>query len=403
MNLRRFRPAALAAPASAALLVAGVLLAGAARPASAQIVQTTAVPFLQIEPDSRAAGMGMTGVAVADNASALFWNPAGLAGQEGAEVTFTHAPWLPNLGADLFFEYLAGKYAVPGVGTFAGHITFLNLGEQTATDPDGNELGEFKSYDLAVGASYGRQVLPTLSVGGGARFIYSNLSGNFNAGGEATKAGTALALDLGVLWRPDVGSENIHPSLGLNLANMGPHISYSVASDRGGDAIPSNIRLGGALEYEIDDFNRVTFAVDANKLLVARKEEGNDGIDNDGDGEVDEADEGGFEPFTSALFSSWKSITVDLDGGEPDNAETVGLLRQFTYGLGAEYWYNDLFAIRTGYFYEDPLNGNRQFLTFGAGIRYSLVGVDLSYIYALEENSPLSEQIRFSVMLNVNR
>jgi hypothetical protein len=381
MNPRRFRTATLAA---AALLLAGALLAGAAPPAAAQIVQTTAVPFLQIEPDSRAAGMGMTGVAVADNASALFWNPAGLAGQEGLEVTFTHAPWLPNLGADLFYEYLAGKYALEGVGTFAGHITFLNLGEQQRTDEIGNNLGTFKSYDLAVGASYGRELTPTLSLGTGARLIYSNLSGGATVGGEETKAGVSMGLDLGVLWRPNV-SENLHPSFGLNLANMGPHISYS-DSDQS-DAIPSNIRLGGALEYELDDFNRLLFALDLNKLLVAR---------DDSTGE--------FESFTSALFSSWQSVTVDLDGpngaGEPEN---VGVLRQFTIGTGAEYWYNDLFALRAGYFYEDPANGNRKFLTFGAGIRYSLVGVDLSYIYALEENSPLSEQIRFSVMLNVNR
>jgi hypothetical protein len=372
--------AARPAPA-AALLLAVALLAAAPRPAAAQIVQTTAVPFLQIEPDSRAAGMGMTGVAVADNASALFWNPAGLAGQQGAEVTFTHAPWLPNLGADLFFEYLAGKYALPGVGTFAGHITFLNLGEQQRTDEQGNNLGTFKSYDLAVGASYGRALTSSLSVGTGFRFIYSNLTGGEF---EGAGAGTSLGIDLGLLWKPTV-SENLRPSLGLNFANMGPRIKYTDSDSTSGDAIPSNFRIGGAVDYELDDFNRLRFAIDLNKLLVARDEEGE------------------FEPFTSALFSSWKSITVDIDGEGGSAPESVGLFRQFTYGLGAEYWYNDLFALRTGYFYEDPSNGNRQFLTFGAGIRYSLVGVDLSYIYALEENSPLSEQIRFSVMLNVNR
>src|SRR5690606_4933122 len=203
------RPAALAA--TAPLLLAGVLLAG---PASAQIVQTTAVPFLQIEPDSRAAGMGMTGVAVADNASALVWNPAALAGPEGAQGTFTHAPWLPNLGADLFFEYLAGKYAVPGIGTFAGHITFLNLGEQQRTDEQGTDLGTFKSYDLALGASYGRQVLPTLAVGTGARFIYSNLGG-IQGNDDVSGTGVSLGFDLGVLWEPNVGNEKLHPALGL--------------------------------------------------------------------------------------------------------------------------------------------------------------------------------------------
>ena len=353
-------------------------------PVTAQIVQTTAVPFLQIEPDSRAAGMGMTGVAVADNASALFWNPAGLAGQEGGEVTFTHAPWLPALGADLFFEYLAGKYAVEGIGTFAGHLTFLNLGEQQRTDAQGIVIGNFRSYDLATGVSFGTQLTPTLAIGTGARLIYSNLAGSFELeGGQQTRAGVSFGLDLGVLWAPNVGSENLQPRFGFNLANMGPRISYSDSDEA--DAIPSNLRLGGALDYQLDDFNRLTFALDLNRIIVSRDSAGN------------------YDPFTSALFSSWEPITVDIDGDGPGAPDQVSVLRQFTLGTGLEYWYNDLFALRTGYFYEDPANGNRKFLTFGAGIRYSLVGVDLSYIYALEDNSPLSEQIRFSVMLNVNR
>ena len=355
-----------------------------APPVSAQIVQTTAVPFLQIEPDSRAAGMGMTGVALADNANALFWNPAGLAGQEGGEVTFTHAPWLPNLGADLFFEYFAGKYAVPGIGTFAGHITYLNLGEQQRTDDQGTDLGTFKSYDLALGASYGTRILPSLGVGTGARFIYSNLTGGSEVGGAETRAGVSFGFDLGLLWEPTVGDGSISPSLGLNLANMGPTIEYSDSGQS--DPIPTNLRVGGALGYRLDDFNRITLAVDANRILVDR-----------------DSTTGEYAPFYEALFSSWEARAVDIDGDGPSPREDVSVLRQFTLGTGLEYWYNDLFALRTGYFYEDPANGNRQFLTFGAGIRYSLVGVDLSYVQALEEGSPQSEQLRFSVMLNVNR
>jgi hypothetical protein len=125
---------------------------------------------------------------------------------------------------------------------------------------------------------------------------------------------------------------------------------------------------------------------------------------------VDEGSTGQPAAFLPGLFTSWGGRTVDptpVDNfpncEEGDDCENVGVLRQFTVGTGLEYWYNDLLALRTGYFYEDPLNGNRQFLTFGAGFRYSLVGVDLSYIYALEENSPLDQQIRFSVLLNVNR
>ena len=367
-------------------------------PIKAQIVQTTAVPFLQIEPDSRAAGMGMAGVGVSDNANALYWNPAGLAGQEGAEVTFTHAPWLPALGADLFYEYLAGKYAVEGIGTFAGHVTFLNLGEQERTDAQGNVLGTFKSYDLAVGASYGTSIMNNLAVGTGLRLIYSNLAGGVEVEGQATRAGVAVGVDLGLLWTPSVGgdSSRIQPSLGFNLANMGPTIQYSDSEQA--DAIPTNLRFGGALEFELDEFNSITWALDLNKLLVSRNADGS------------------YDPFYQAIFSSWGSQEVDLNvsdntnlPGEPNDCsadptcESIGLLKQLTLGTGFEYWYSDLFALRTGYFYEDPANGNRKFLTFGAGIRYSLVGVDLSYIYALEENSPLAEQIRFSVMLSMNR
>ncbi|MDX1438805.1 MAG: type IX secretion system outer membrane channel protein PorV [Rubricoccaceae bacterium] len=360
------------------------ILAISAMPTSAQIVQTTAVPFLQIEPDSRAAGMGMTGVGIADNASALFWNPAGLAGQTGAEVSFTHAPWLPALGADLSYEYLAGKYFVEGIGTFAGHLTYLNLGEQERTDAQGNVLGTFKSYDLAVGGSYGTNITETLSVGTGLRLIYSNLAGGVEVEGQETRAGVAVGVDLGVLWSPQVGDGKFEPHLGLNLANMGPTIQYSDSEQA--DAIPTNLRFGGAVDANLDEYNTVTWAVDFNKLLVDRK------------------DDGSYAPFYEAIFSSWGSVDVDLNPNDGEaNPESVSALRQLTLGTGLEYWYSDLFALRTGYFYEDPANGNRKFLTFGAGLRYSLVGVDLSYIYALEENSPLAEQIRFSVMLNIDR
>lgn len=363
-------------------------------PAQAQIVQTTAVPFLQIEPDSRAAGMGMTGVGVADNANALFWNPAGLAGQEGLEVTFTHAPWLPALGADLSYEYLAGKYTVEGIGTLAGHVTFLNLGEQERTDEQGNVLGTFKSYDLAIGASYGTQIMDNLAVGTGLRLIYSNLAGGVAVGGQETRAGVSVGVDLGLLWKPQIGDGKIEPSVGFNLANMGPTIQYSDSEQS--DAIPTNLRFGGAVGVNLDEYNKITWALDLDKLLVARN------------------DDGSYDPFYQAIFTSWGSQQVDLNvsdnppDGENDcstdpTCESIGVLKQLTLGTGLEYWYSDLFALRTGYFYEDPANGNRKFLTFGAGIRYSLVGVDMSYIYALEENSPLAEQIRFSVMLNINR
>ena len=371
-----------------------------------EIVLTTAVPFLQIEPDSRAAGMGMANVAVADNAYAPFWNPAGLAGQQGTEVSFTHAPWLPALGANLSYEHLSAKHGLGGLGTIGGHLTYFDLGTQTATDETGFELGTFSSYEVALGLSYGYPVTENLSVGTGARFIYSNLTGGTDVAGASTSAGTSFGVDLGVKYRgPELGlGQSSRPTLAFNLANMGPGISYvdAVPGDtvlNAPDAIPTTLRMGLALDTQLDDFNRVLLALDLNKIVVNR-----------------DATTGEYDPFYEALFTSWESRLVktsteagktcdDLAADENANNDCreVSGLRSLTLGTGLEYWYNDLLALRGGYFYEDPANGNRQFLTFGTGIRYSLVGVDISYIYALQENSPLADQLRFSLLLNIPR
>ncbi|MFN3597012.1 MAG: type IX secretion system outer membrane channel protein PorV [Rubricoccaceae bacterium] len=374
---------------TAAVLRTAVLLCAAlAAPAAyAQVVLTTAVPFLQIEPDSRAAGMGMAGVALADNAAAPFWNPAGLAQQTGIEASFTHAPWLPALGADLSYEYLAGKYSFGDRGTLGAHLTYFNLGEQTWTDDQGNVIGNFRSFELSLGASYGYQLTQNLALGAGARFIYSNLTGGQGVGSTDTQAGRSFGLDVGALYSlPEFNvGVPVRTRLGLNLANMGPAIRY-VADETGiPNAIPTNLRLGTSMTADLDAFNRLTWAIDFNRLLVDRDSTGQ------------------FKPWTTALFSSWKPRLVDTTPDGVDNPESVGVLRQFTVGTGLEYWYNDLLALRSGFFYEDPANGNRKFVTFGAGIRYSLFGFDMSYIYSLEERSPLEDQIRFSLLLNLPR
>ena len=382
-----------------AALAALGLLAPAAQ-AQDSIVLTTAVPFLQIEPDSRAAGMGMTGVALADNAYAVFWNPAGLGSQTGAEVSFTHAPWLPALGADLSYEYLVGKVNLGSIGTVGGHLTYFNLGEQTATNDQGDELDTFKSYEVSTGLSYGKQVTENLAIGTGARVIYSNLTGGLSVGEARTSAGLSFGVDLGVKYRgPELGlGQSTRPTFAFSLANVGPGISYTENSQFS-DAIPTTFRFGTALDTRLDEFNRVTLAFDANKVLVSRDSSGS------------------YDSVGKALFSSWGTRVVntrasqgtceefaeDSDESNDDACRSLGALQQLTLGAGLEYWYNDLLALRGGYFFEDPANGNRQFLTAGAGIRYSLVGVDMSYIYALAEDSPVANQLRFSLLLNIPR
>jgi hypothetical protein len=379
--------------ASLTFLFAFLLLASGTKKAQAQPGKA-AVQFLRIAPDSRAAGMGNSGVALADNANAIFWNPAGLAYQSDTQLGLTHANWLPEFNAGLFYEYLVGTYHLPGVGTFGGHVTFLNLGESERRTGPGQDglIGEFRSYDLAVGASYGRKLTEQFAVGTGLRMIYSNLAPET----ESVDSGTAFtfAFDLSGLYRTQpfaLGGSDGTFSAGFNLANMGPNITYSRAEE----PLPMNLRFGTALTIDFDEFNSLTITNDLNKTLVNVDER----LEIGGSGDTTIVSDP--DPFYQALFSSWGS-TSGITGPNGE-AETLSVLQQFTVGTGLEYWYNDLFALRTGYFYENPNNGNRQFLTFGSGLRYNIIGVDISYLYALEEESPLANTLRFSLLLNFQK
>jgi long-subunit fatty acid transport protein len=358
-------------------------------PARAQLGESTAL-FLRIEPDSRAAGMGNTGVAVADNANAMFWNPAGLAFQKNTQVGLTHANWLPEFDAGLFYEYLVGTYHVDGVGTFGGNVTYLNLGEIEIRNDEGVSQGTYRSYELAVGVSYGYRVSDRLGLGTSLRGIYSKLSpstGDIDSGTASTLAG-----DLSVLYRTapfQMGGAQGTFSTGMNLANMGGRMKY----DDDKQALPMNLRFGYAFTINFDEYNSLTIANDFNKELVNVHERT---VTEQINGQDSTYTETVPDPFYEALFSSWGPARGEQ--GQDGNFSKLSVIEQFTVGAGLEYWYSDLFALRTGYFYEDPENGNREFLNFGAGLRYNIVGVDISYIYTLEENNPLANTLRFSVL-----
>jgi hypothetical protein len=289
------------------------------------------------------------------------------------------------------------------VGTFGAHLTYLNLGKHTWTDNEGQELGEFKSYDLSAGLSYGRQITRGLSAGVGVRYIYSNLAPGVTVDGQETQAGTAVAADLGLRYETPsfkLGGINTKARVAANIANFGGAIRYSEGgatnADESGDPIPTNLRFGWATTFNFDEYNSLTIANDFNKALYRVEVPRNDSGRVIGPRTVD-------SPF-KALFSSWKPLMVDLNVNDGQyNPVSVSALEQLTVGVGAEYWYNRLFAMRAGYFYENPNNGNRQFMTFGAGLRYNIIGVDFSYIYAVQEDSPLANTLRLSLLVNFLR
>jgi hypothetical protein len=337
----------------------------------------SAVPFLLIGPNSRNAGMAETGVGLINDASAMFWNPAGLAFQKGIEVSLTHSPWLPGLGlGDLFYDYLSGKYYVKKInGTVGLSITYLNIGTIIRTDEFGNEIGDYKAFDGALALGYGTKVTKDLGVGIVTRFIYSKLATG-NVGNEQG-SGTAydLSFDLSALWRPSKTKLKFIDNrlgLGINLSNLGPKVTYVDAAQA--DPLPSNLRFGIGYDLVKTEFNNLTLAVDFNKLLVKRR------------------DEGKSDPLYKAIFTSW-------EGG------ASSIFPSFQTSLGAEYWYGNpkLIGLRAGYFYEDPNHGNRKFITLGAGLRYSMYGFDFSYISTVEENHPLANTLRFTLLVNFGK
>lgn len=340
---------------------------------------STGVPFLLIGPNSRFSGMGETGVGIADDATAMHWNPAGLAFQTGQdlEINFTHSPWLAGLGiGDLFYDYVATKKYMPSLnGTLGASLTYLNIGEIIFTDELGNTdpSRNYKAYELAFAVGYGTQLSKDWGIGVTTRFIYSRLSpGDLTVGNErGTGTAFTTSFDIAGLWRPSGGPSFLKNklSVGMNLSNLGPKISY-VDADQA-DPIPTNLRFGLAYQLLKNEGNELTFAADFSKLLVHRYEE-------NGEPKSD--------PFYEALFTSWSG----------------DVLKSFQSSLGLEYWYGSprLIALRAGFFYEDPSNGNRRFITFGAGIRYSKYGFDFSYIDALVDNHPLANTLRFGLIAN---
>jgi len=337
-------------------------------------ILTTGVPFLLIGPNSRNAAMGETGTAIADDATAMHWNPSGLAFQQDktTEINFTHFPWLAGLNiSDLFYDYLAAKKYIKSInGTIGVDLTYLNIGTIIQTDEFGNNIGNYKAYEFAFAAAYATKVSQDLGLGVTARFIYSNLSSVKVANEQGSGTAWTTSFDLSLMYKFSKGPKFIKDkfSFGVNLSNMGPKITYVDAAQA--DPLPTQLRIGLAYKLFKNEGNDLTLAADFSKLLVNRVGT-----------KVD--------PFYEAFFTSFKGGISEIG-------------KSFQSSIGAEYWYGKpkLIALRAGYFYEDPDYGNRKYITLGAGIRYSLYGFDFSYISTIESQHPLANTLRFGFIIN---
>ncbi|NDE09244.1 MAG: hypothetical protein EBZ95_01590 [Chitinophagia bacterium] len=346
-------------------------------------VVTSAVPFLRISPDARSGGMGDVGIATSADANSAFWNLAKTpfnVNKSGISLTYT--PWLKDLGLnDVYLASLSGYYKLDEEQAISSSMRYFSLGNIQFTDNLGNDLSSYRPREFAFDAGYSRKLSSKLSLGIALRYINSNLaSGTIN--GVSYKAGSSVAGDLS-LFHTGAVSGGSGLNYGVTLSNLGSKISYTSDANQK-DFIPANLGLGVAYTREIDPVNKITFGLDIHKLLVPTPP-----LVGDSAGLVSYRSKG--------VVGSWFSSLGDAPGGFSEE------LKEFQTSLGVEYWYNNQFALRTGYFYENPTKGNRQYFTLGAGLKYSTYGINFSYLLPSGSGvsrNPLSNTLRFSLVFD---
>ncbi|HAC24893.1 MAG TPA: hypothetical protein DCE81_08265 [Cytophagales bacterium] len=337
-------------------------------------VITTAVPFLTITPDARAAGMGEVGAALSPDANAAYWNAGKLAFiEQGYGVSASYTPWLGKIINDMYVFYLSGFYKISKERTVAASMKYFDLGEiQFNKGPDpGDQLGRYNPREFAFDVTYSQMLTQNLGIGGALRYIHSNLTGAVSGSVDA-RPGNTVAVDIGVYYTRPLVSSNASYSLAASITNIGGKISYSDATVK--DFIPTNLRLGGIFTSELDAFSSLSFGLDVNKLMVPSPAPGSK---------------------DKSLISGMLGSFSDAAGGFSEE------IREFMLSIGTEYWYNKTFAARLGYFNEARDKGNRKYLTFGLGFRKDKFGVDAAYLVPINKReNALAETLRFTVMMN---
>ncbi len=345
---------------------------------------TTGVPFLRIGSDARSGAMGDVGIAISPDANAQFWNVGKIAASDkdmGFSVNYT--PWLKELVPDMFLGYLAGykKFGDNDNQALSASLRYFNLGNIEWTSEMGIPIGTGKPREMSLDVGYSRLLSENLSVGVALRYINSNIASGASSVEGAVKPANSFAGDIGVYYTStqDISDEAAGTfSAGAVLSNLGGKVTYSQTTR---DFLPTTLGLGVAYTYKVDEYNKITGALDLNKTLAPAPRRDND-------------------------TGSWYI---------PNYTVVTGMLNSFTdapkgYGttvsLGAEYWYQDQFALRAGYFYEHPDNGARQYFTCGVGVKYMVFGLNFSYLVPSGSGiarNPLANTLRFSLTFDFDK
>jgi hypothetical protein len=375
-----------------------LLLGGLPLAASAQLANrddphtiTTAVPILTLSPDARGSALGEAGAATSPDANAAFYNPGKLGFVPYKySVSPSYSPWLRAVTDDMSLQSIAGYGKIGERSALSASLLYFNLGSIDYTTAQNQPYGSFNPKEFALTVSYGQKLSENFGVGVSARYVRSNLVGSY--GNNDAQSGNAAAVDLGAYYSKGltVGTGVYNLALGASISNIGNKIVYRDPQEP--SFLPTNLRLGTAITREIDQYNKITVVFDANKLLVPSPYY-KDGVAVNDPDVMAENSARAQKGIISAALGSFN----DAPGGFSEELKEINL------SAGAEYNYNDLLMARVGYFYENPIKGDRQYLSLGLGVRYQVFGIDGTYLVPNAKANPLSQTIRVSLHFNFNK
>jgi len=357
---------------------------------------TTAVPFLTIVPESRGGAMGDVGVATSPDVSSIRYNIAKypfIKNDYGVSISYT--PWLRNLVSDINLLDISGYIKTDEKQAIAASLTYFSLGNIQFLDEAGSFIRDYTPNEFALKAGYSRLLTKDFSLGISLAYIYSNLTGGYSNSSTEATSGNSFAADIGLFYNKDItiDSKDANFALGFSINNIGNKMSYSEGIEK--DFIPTTLLLGGALTFDLDEYNSIMGSLQFSKLLVPTPPiYYNTGEINDEGDTVRTSRKyikSGIDPNVSVVTGMIQSF-YDAPGGSGEE------MSELMWALGMEYWYAKQFALRAGYFHESMYKGNRKFFSLGIGLKYNVFGLDFAYLVPINGNqSPLANTLRFSI------
>lgn len=365
-------------------------------------VITTGVPFLLVAADARAAGMADMGVATSADAFSQQWNPAKYAfatDKQGLSISYT--PYLTDLVNDISLGQLTYYNKINEKSAFGGSIRYFSLGQIELRDNALDPARIVKPSEFAIDMSYSLKLSQLFSMSVGGRYINSNLS--ITTEGQSNSSASSFAVDLSGFYQSEEIAYNDFNGRwrwGFNFQNLGPKINYDLTqSNNGSNFLPSNLKIGSGFDFIFDDYNKIAVNVEFNKLLVPTPQIPVP-VDLNNDGDTSDALENGISQNNAAYNNiGWAPGIFKSFNDAPNGFSEE--IKEVTYAIGAEYLYQDSFAMRMGYFHESPEKGARQFFSLGAGFKYTTIKVDVSYLFSASKvRNPLENTLRFSLTFN---